>query len=106
MTWTPWGLAVQTVAGFFGAHAAASAAHEHRFGFIGHSLTGLIGGALSGAFLQQAAVTIVTGSGSQNPSTVAEIAVIHVLTGAVVGAILMLAIGFLIAARSGGTPKT
>jgi hypothetical protein len=48
----------------------------------------------------------VTGSGSQNPSTVAEIAVIHVLTGAVVGAILMLAIGFLIAARSGGTPKT
>jgi hypothetical protein len=38
---TLWGLAVQTVAGFFGAHAATSAAHEHRFGFIGHSLTGL-----------------------------------------------------------------
>jgi hypothetical protein len=106
MTWTLWGLAVQTVAGFFGAHAAASAAHEHRFGFIGHSLTGLVGGALSGAFLQEAAVTIVTGSGSQNPSTVAEIAVVHVLTGSVAGAILTLAIGFLIAARSGGTPKT
>jgi uncharacterized membrane protein YeaQ/YmgE (transglycosylase-associated protein family) len=53
MTWTLWGLAVQTVAGFFGAHAAASATHEHRFGFIGHSLTGLVGGALSGAFLQR-----------------------------------------------------
>jgi uncharacterized membrane protein YeaQ/YmgE (transglycosylase-associated protein family) len=77
MTWTLWGLAVQTVAGFFGAHAAASAAHEHRFGFIGHSLAGLVGGALGGAFLQEAAVTIVTGSGSQNPSTVAEIAVTH-----------------------------
>jgi uncharacterized membrane protein YeaQ/YmgE (transglycosylase-associated protein family) len=60
-------VAVQAVAGFFGAHAAASAAHEHRFGFIGHSITGLIGGALSGAFLQQTAVTIVTGSGSENP---------------------------------------
>ena len=105
MTWTLWGLVAQTVPGFFGAHAAASAAHEHRFGFIGHSLTGLVGGALSGAFLQQAAVTIVTGSGSQNPPTVAEIAVIQVLTGAVAGSILMLAIGFLIATRSGGPPK-
>lgn len=55
--WTMWGLAVQTVAGFFGAHAAASAAQEHRFGFLGHSLAGLAGGALSGALLQSAAVT-------------------------------------------------
>ncbi|WGD54097.1 hypothetical protein QA641_09415 [Bradyrhizobium sp. CB1650] len=104
MTWTLWGLAVQTVAGFFGAHAAASAAHEHRFGFIGHSLTGLVGGALSGAFLQEAAVTIVTGSGSENPSTTVEIAVIHALTGAVVGAILMFAVGFVRSARSDKTP--
>jgi hypothetical protein len=85
MTWTLWGLAVQPVAGFFGAHVAASAAHEHRFGFIGHSVTGIVGGALSGAFLQEAVITIVTGSGSQNPSTAAEIAVTHVLTGAVAG---------------------
>jgi hypothetical protein len=105
MTWTLGGLAIQTVAGFFGAHAAASSAHEYRFGFIGHSLAGLVGGALSGAFLQESAVTIVTGSGSQNPSTVAEIAVIQGLTGAVAGAILMLAIGFLIATRPGGPPK-
>lgn len=105
MTWTLWGLAIQTVAGFFGAHAAASAAHEHRFGFIGHSLTGLVGGDLSGALLQEAAVTIVTGSGSQNPSTAAEIAVIQVLTGAVAGAILTLAIGFLIGSGPGGGPK-
>ena len=105
MAWTLWGLAVQTIGGFFGAHAAASATHEHRFGFIGHSVTGLVGGALSGAFLQQAAVTIVTGSGSQNPSTAVEIAVTHALTGAVAGAILMLAIGFLIGSGSGGAPK-
>jgi hypothetical protein len=106
MTRTPWGLAVQTIAGFFGAHAAASASHEHRFGFIGHSVAGLVAGALSGAFLQEAAVTVVTGSGSQNPSTAVKIVVTHALTGAVAGAILMLAIGFLIVARPGGTPKS
>jgi hypothetical protein len=104
MTWTLWGLAVQTVAGFFGAHAAASAAHGHRFGFIGHSITGLIGDGLSGAFLQQAAVTIVTGSGSENPSTTVELAVIHALTGAVAAAILMFAVGFIKSARSDSTP--
>jgi hypothetical protein len=93
-------LAVQTIAGFLGAHAAAGAAHEYRFGFIGHSIAGLVGGALSGAFLQEAAVTIVTGSGSQNPSTVAEIAVIQALTGAVAGGILMLAVGLW---RGGGS---
>jgi len=103
MSWTFWGLAVQTIAGFCGAHAAASAAHEHRFGFIVHSITGLVGGALSGTFLQEAAVTIVTGSGSQNPSTAVEILVTHVLTGAVAGAILMSAIGLW---RGGGSPAS
>ena len=75
MDWTMWALAAQTVAGFHGAHAAASAAHEHGFGFLGHSLAGRIGGALSGTFLQSAAITIVTGSGSQNPPTTVELAV-------------------------------
>ncbi len=95
MTWTLWGLVVQTTAGFLGAHATAGAAHEYRVGFVGRSLAGLVGGALSGTFLQTAAVTIVTGSGSQNPSTAVEIAVIHALTGAVAGAITMFAVGFL-----------
>jgi hypothetical protein len=104
MDWTMWGLAVQTVAGFVGAHAAAGAAHEHGFGFIGHSLAGLVGGALSGTFLQSAATTIVTGSGSQTPPTTVELAVIHALTGAVAGAILMFAVGFLRSGDSGGTP--
>ena len=48
MTWTLWGLVVEAFAGFLGAHAAAGAAHERRFGFLGHSLAGLAGGALSG----------------------------------------------------------
>ncbi|MBR0934022.1 hypothetical protein [Bradyrhizobium jicamae] len=70
MTWTLWGLAVQTVAGLLGAHAIAGAARDYRFGFVGHSVAGIVGGALSGAFLQGAAVTIVTGNGSQNLLTV------------------------------------
>jgi hypothetical protein len=105
MSWTLWGLAVQTIAGFCGAHAVASAAHEHRFGFIGHGIAGLVGGALSGTFLQEAAITMVTGSGSEYPSTVAEIAVTQALTGAVAGGILMLAIGFLRGADSHGPPS-
>ncbi|MBR0798711.1 hypothetical protein JQ615_25305 [Bradyrhizobium jicamae] len=104
MTWTLWGLAVQTVAGLLGAHAIAGAAREYRFGFVGHSLAGIVGGALSGAFLQGAAVTIVTGNGSQNLLTVPQMAVAHVLTGAVAGGILTLAIGFFLAERSGRTP--
>ena len=96
MTWTLWGLALQTVAGFFGAHAVAGAAQQHRFGFVGHSLAGLLGGAFSGFFLQTAAVTVVTASGSQNPATSVELAVIHILTGAVAGAILMFATGFIV----------
>lgn len=97
---------MQRVAGLFGAHAAASAAHEHRFGFIGHNVTGLVGAALSVAFLQDAAITIVTGSGSQNPSAPAEIFDIHILAGAVAGAILTLAVGYLIAALSRGPRKS
>jgi hypothetical protein len=90
--WTVWGFVVQVVAGLAGAHAAAGVSEEHRFGFIGHSLAGLAGGALSGTFLQSAATLILNGSGAENSSSTAEIAFIHVLTGAVAGAIAMFAV--------------
>lgn len=90
--WTFWGLAVQIIAGFCGAHAAATVSHEHRFGFIGHGLAGLLGGALSGTFFQSAAITILNGGGAENPSTSAEIAFIHALAGGVSGAIAMFAV--------------
>ena len=99
MDWTT-GLIVQIVAGFVGAHLAAGALHEHRFGWIGHSLVGLIAGALSGYFLQSLALTMVTGSGSITPPTAVEAAVIEGLTGAVMGAIATAAIGFLIKSKS------
>jgi hypothetical protein len=104
MTWTLWGLAVQTIAGFLGAHAAATAAHEHRFGFLGHSLVGLVGGALSGTFLQTIAATIVNGGGAENTARPVDIAVSQFLCGAVVGGILMFAVGFLRGTRTGGPP--
>ena len=99
MDWTT-GLIVQIVAGFVGAHGAAAALHEHRFGWIGHSLVGLVAGALSGFFLQTMALTMVTAGGTMTPPTAVEAAVIEGLTGAVVGAIAMAAVGFLISANS------
>lgn len=95
MDWTT-NLIVQIVASFAGAHLAAGALHEHRFGWIGHSLVGLIAGALSGYFLQTIALTVVAGNGSMNQPTVVEAAVIEVLAGAVVGGIAMAIVGFVI----------
>ena len=103
MTWTSANLIIQIVAGLLGANIAAAAAREHRFGFWGHSLVGLVASALSGLFLQTYAVTVVTGSGSVNVPTNAEIFAIQSLTGAVVGGIAMLAAGFVLRERSRGS---
>lgn len=84
---------IQAIAGVLGAHAAAAAAHEHRFGLLGHTLVGAVAGALGGLFLQDAAVTMVTASGSMNDPTAVENAVIQGFTGLVVGGCAMLATG-------------
>jgi hypothetical protein len=99
MEWTTTNLVLQTVAGLAGAHFAATALHDHRFGLLGHSLVGLIAGALSGYFLQVQALTVVTGSGSLNEPRIVEVLVIEGLTGAVVGAIAMAAVGMLLQAK-------
>lgn len=102
MAWTLANLVIQIVAGLIGAHIAAAAAHEHRFGLWGHSLVGLAGGGLSGLLLQTYAVTVVTGSGSVNVPTNAEVFTIQLLTGAVAGGIAMLAFGLIISERAKG----
>jgi hypothetical protein len=102
MPWTLSNLIIQIVAGLVGAHLAAAVAHEHRFGFWGHSLVGLISGGLSGLFLQTYAVTVVTASGSLNVPTPAEVFMTESLTGAVAGGIAMFAVGFIISERSKG----
>jgi hypothetical protein len=56
---------------------------------VGHSLAGLVGGAQSGIFLQTAAITLATGSGSHNRKGAVDAAVLHVMTGGVMGAVAM-----------------
>ena len=94
-TWTFANLILQTIAGRFGALAAAAAAKDHHFGLVGHTIAGAAGGAVSGYFTQLLAVTVVTASGSLNHVTRVDNAVIQVLTGARAGGITMLAVGLL-----------
>jgi hypothetical protein len=100
MEWTFTSLVIQTVAGLIGANLAATAAHEHRFGFWRHTLVGLASGALAGLTLQQYASTVVTASGSLNQPTQVQIFASQALTGGVIGAIAMIVIGFIINERS------
>lgn len=102
MEWTFANVIIQTVAGLIGSNLAAAAAHEYRFGFWRHSLVGLVGGAFGGLFLQAYATTVVTASGSLNELTRVEVFVSEALTGAAIGAIAMLAVGFVIKERSRG----
>jgi hypothetical protein len=93
--WTVTNLVIQAIAGILGAHAAATAAREHQFGFAGHSFVGLLAGALSGFFLQRLAATMVTASGDAVPLSFPETIVVQALTGAAAGGLTMLVAGFL-----------
>lgn len=100
MEWTFANLLIQTVAGLVGSNIAATAAHEHRFGFWGHSFAGLASGGLGGLFLQRYASTVVTASGSLNEPIYIQIFASEALTGGVIGAIATMAVGFIINERA------
>ena len=93
--WTINNLVIQAITGVLGAHAAATVAHEHRFGFMGHSVVGLIAGALSGYFLQQIVMTTVTATGDAMPMTALDAGVYQAFAGAAIGAGAMMVIGFI-----------
>jgi uncharacterized membrane protein YeaQ/YmgE (transglycosylase-associated protein family) len=95
MAWSITNLVVQLITGILGGHAAAVAAHEHSFGVLGHTITGAVGGGLSGLFLQTLAATLVTGNGSLNEPRLIEQLVVQALAGAVAGAIATLLVGFI-----------
>jgi hypothetical protein len=95
MAWTETNLVIQIIAGILGAHAAATAVKDHHFGFWGHSLAGMIAGALSGYFLQGIVSTVVRGDGVVAQPGAVDNFVLQGLAGAVVGAIAMLLIGMI-----------
>src|ERR1700761_7082301 len=84
---------LQAVAGFLGAHVAALVTHEYRFGFVGHSLVGVVAGALGGFFLQGYVMTIVTANGDAMPVTPLQGLVVQATTGLAAGAMTMMAAG-------------
>jgi uncharacterized membrane protein YeaQ/YmgE (transglycosylase-associated protein family) len=95
MTWTLTNFLIQMIAGIIGGHAIATVAKEHNFGALGHTVTGAVGGALSGYFLQILAATVVdsTGQINQDADQVTQW-FIQALAGLVAGAVLTMAVGF------------
>jgi hypothetical protein len=93
--WTILNLVIQSIAGIIGAHIAAIVAHEHRFGFIGHTAVGLIAGVLSGCFLQQIVMTTVDVAGAAMPMTALETGIYQAVAGLAFGGMAMLVVGVL-----------
>jgi hypothetical protein len=95
MPWTLTHLIIQVITGILGGHAAAAASKEHSFGALGHTIAGALGGGVSGIFFQTYIGTVVTAGGSMNEPTAVEQAIIQAVTGAVVGGICTLMVGFI-----------
>ena len=93
--WTILHLVIQSIAGVFGAHLAAIVAHEHRFGFIGHTIVGLIAGFLGGFFLQRIVMTTVDSTGDAMPMTALEAGIYQAVEGFAFGGMAMLVVGLL-----------
>jgi hypothetical protein len=94
MTWTATNLLIQIVAGILGGLGAAAMAREHSFGTVGHTVSGALGGAFSGYFLQTLAATLVTGAGTLNAPDPVSDPILQGLTGLAAGAIVTLIVGF------------
>lgn len=95
MAWTVTNLVIQFIAGIFGGHGAAALAKEHSFGAIGHSVSGGVGGALSGYFLQTLIGTVVDVNGDAELIDPVTQWVMQAIGGLVAGAMLTLVVGFL-----------
>lgn len=96
MSWTTTNLIIQIIAGIIGGNGAAVAAKEHSFGALGHTISGAVGGALSGYFLQTIVGTVVSGTGDAQQSTdFVTQWILQGLAGLAAGAILTLVVGFL-----------
>ena len=93
MEWTISNLLIQLSAGILAGHLIAVIMREHRFGALGHTIVATIGAGLSGIFLQTL-VRTVTASGAMVVPTPQELIFMQGALGAGVGAISVLAVGF------------
>ena len=91
MTWTMTNLMIEIIAGIVGAHIVAIAAREYRFGALGRSVVGAVGGV--GGYLLDAAM-VLNGSNASYVSRPLDQTMAHSLTAAATGGILILAISF------------
>ena len=94
MTWTFTNLVIEIIAGAIGGCAIAAAAKEYNFGILGHVVTGALGGALSGYFLQSIAATVVDSTGDVHEAS-DQITqwFVQAIAGLVAGAILTMGVG-------------
>jgi hypothetical protein len=95
MTWTFTNLIIEIIAGIVGGHAIAAVAKEHSFGALGHTVTGALGGAFSGYFLQTLAALVVdvNGNAYRGADQVTQW-LLQTIAGLVAGAVVTMAIGF------------
>jgi len=95
MIWTPTNLVIEIIAGAIGGYAIAAVAKEYNFGILSHVVTGALGGALSGYFLQSIAATVVDSTGDVHEAS-DQITqwFVQAIAGLVAGAILTMAVGF------------
>lgn len=95
MSWSITNLLLQVIAAILGGNGAAVIAKEHAFGALGHTITGAIGGAASGYFLQTVVATMVTGSGDIQDIDAPTQWILQSLAGLVAGAIVTMAVALL-----------
>jgi uncharacterized membrane protein YeaQ/YmgE (transglycosylase-associated protein family) len=94
MIWTPTNLVIEIIAGAIGGYAIAAVAKEYNFGILGHILTGGLGGALSGYFLQSIAATVVDSTGDvHEASDQLTQWFVQAIAGLVAGTILTMGVG-------------
>jgi uncharacterized membrane protein YeaQ/YmgE (transglycosylase-associated protein family) len=94
MTWTSTNLVIEIIAGAIGGCAITTVAKEYNFGILGHVVTGALGGALSGYFLQSIAATVVDSTGNvQEASDQLMHWFVQAIAGLVAGTILTMAVG-------------
>ena len=94
MTWTLTNLVIEVIAGAIGGCAIIAVVKEYNFGVLGHTVTGALGGALSGYFLQSVAATVVNSTGNVYEATDQVTQwFVQAIAGLVAGAILTMGVG-------------